>query len=157
MTVFAANLFNWCKMSFLDGENPLVNLQVLLVRVPIFVVSEGSMRPTMPCVSSIYFQWFLAEYEKRNLMADSVAKHLSIISSNATESERGIALKRFLGTRMTLEGGKDRFILNYQSFGETVESTIVLNVRDRVFTSTRETPKSCFDYRDGTLLSQTTG
>jgi len=31
----------------------------------------------------------------------------------------------------------------------------MMKVRDRVFTSSREPPKSCFDYIDGTLVSHT--
>ena len=67
-----------------------------VLRVPNFVVSSGgeTMSPTLPCVSVVYFQWFLEECERRGgVMANSTAAQLDILASNATGGERGNAFE----------------------------------------------------------------
>ena len=152
--VFESLLFDWCKEYFIDGRQFAVYTEVL--RVPNFTVSPqgGSMRPTMPCASAVYFEWFLRKCEDRNLLKNNRATQLNILASNSIGSERGHSLEKLLSTCLTLLGARG-LMLRCRLLGDPEQTihSFFLEVKDRVFTSASNPPKSYFDFADGTLLS----
>ena len=156
ISTFNDAFFAWCRNYFLENE---LHGRLEILRVPNFVVSNSTMRPTTADASRAYFDWFLDECSKRpDAELDSVARSLDIISTEESDvngSERGHAFERYLSSKLTLCGNKGGFRLNYHRLNETPTQchSFLFQVTNRVYAKADSPPKNFRNYPAGTFLT----